>query len=148
MKRPNLQTQVLRVLEDNQKNNGSFLNYDDLASAVYGNGYIRKTASILIQNIKNSMGHVRELADTNGLLIIPLRKPTKANESNKWQVVGWKIAVKGFDEQYIADELLFRKRNGEARNASTMRFLSIARENKLISKDKCKELHMHLQEAM
>lgn len=145
MKRPNLQTQVLRVLEDNMKNNGSFLNYDDLASAVYGNGYIRKTANILIQNIKNSMCHVRELADTNGILIIPLRKPTQSNKNNKWQVVGWKIAVKGFDEQYIQDELLFKKRNGEARAASTMRFLAIASENKLISKDKCKELKAELQ---
>lgn len=142
MKRPNLQTQILRVLEDNLKSNGSFLNYDDLAGIIYGNGYIRKTANILIHNIKNTMGHVRELADANGLLIIPLRKPTKANKNNKWQVVGWKIAVKDFDEQYIADELLYRKRNGEARNASTMRFLSIARENRLISEDKCKELFM------
>lgn len=144
MKRPNLQTQVLRVLEDNLKNNGSFLNYDDLASAVYGNGYIRKTANILIHNIKNSMGHVRDIADANGLLIIPLRKPTKANKNNKWLVIGWKIAVKGFDEQYIADELLYKKRNGEARTASTLRFINIAKNNGLISGKKVKELEAQL----
>ena len=104
-----------------------------------------KTANILIYNIKNSMGHVRELADANGLLIIPLRKPTEANKKNRWCVIGWKIAVKGFDEQYIADELLYKKRNGEARTASTQRFLNAAHENKLISKEKYKELEIALQ---
>jgi hypothetical protein len=121
------------------------MSYSDIASAVFGYGYMRKTARGFIADIRNAMNHTRTLADANGLLLIPLRKPTKANEKNRWQVIGWKIAVMGFDEKYIADELLFRKRMGEARSLSTIRFISAAHDNKLISEEKYKELAGELQ---
>jgi len=140
MKRMNLQTQILQVLEDNLKANGSFMTISDIAGAVFGNGYVKKTAFIHDQMIKERMGQVRELADANGLLIIPKRKPTKNDKNKKFLIEGWKIAVQGFDDDYVYDELMYKRNNGQARTKSFKNLLNKAQSKGMISSDKLNQL--------
>ena len=140
MKKLNLQTMILQVLENNLKANGSFMTVSDIAEIVFGNGYTRKTAYILEKMIKERMGQVRELSDANGLLIIPKRKPTKDNKNKGFLIAGWKIAVRGFDDDYVFDELMYKQQNGQARTESFKKLLNTAKTKKIIDEEKVKEL--------
>lgn len=140
----NLQTQILQVFVDNLKLNGSFIDESDIAKIIFGNGYAKKTAGILEKMVKERMGQVRELADENGYLIIPRRKPTKAteNEENpkRFKILGWKIPVKGFDDEYVNDELMYKYQNGQARTESFKKLLNKAQSKGMITGEKIKEL--------
>jgi mannitol/fructose-specific phosphotransferase system IIA component (Ntr-type) len=141
MKRVNLQTQILQVLQDNLKVNGSFMTISDIAESVFGNGYVKKTSYIHDQMIRERMGYVRELADANGLLIIPKRKPTKEDNNKKFLIQGYKIAVVGFDDQYVFDELMYKQLNGQSRTESFRNLLNKAHDKGMISGEKFNQLN-------
>jgi len=141
MKKLNLETQILQVLKDNSNAGGSFMSSRDVANTMLsGVAVSKKALSEQTLSVKQRMWKVRELAEVNGYLVIPLRAKTKGDKTKKFRILGWKIATAGFDEQYIADELMYKIRNGEARTASFNRMINTAQIHGLLSSEKIKEL--------
>jgi hypothetical protein len=140
MKRTPLKKQILSALVNEVQTNGRFLSAAMIAAEVFGSAYTRKTSWTLIQMVKNNMASVRELADANGMLIIPLRKPTKGNDDKKFIIDGWKIAKSGFDEPYITDELMYKYQNGKARHDSFKRLANTAKDKQLLGEEKYHQL--------
>jgi len=139
MKRLNLETQILNALYENTKRDNGFMDYHDIGKAIFGNGYISQTYRIFDKMIKGRMFLVREIADRQGILIIPKRKPTTKDKEKRFQILGWKIAMEG-DENYITDELTYKINNGEARKSSTLRFANTAVKKGMLESTKILEL--------
>jgi len=130
---------ILSVLVNEFQSKGRFLSVPMIAQEVFGIGYRKNTALDCIATIKQNMGHVRQLADSNGMLIIPLRKQIKANEDRGKIIVGWKVAGV-MDSDYIEKEFLNKIQNGKARYNSAKRFIGSADNKQLIRPEKYKEL--------
>lgn len=143
MKKLNLQTQILEVLKADIKDGGSGLSVREIAKKVYGYGYIRTTAYQLEKTISQRMCAVLELAAENGTVVFAKRiaKNPKTPEI-KSRISLWKIFVPGvigMNEEF-ADELMFKKKNGEAHTRTFKRMLSIASEQDILSIERIKEL--------
>ena len=148
MKKVNLQTQILQVLQDNLKEGGFGLSITEIAKSVYGNGYIRKTSFELEKTIRQRMGIVCELAASNGITVFAQRKSTNPKTPEiKSRIACWCVynpEILGMNEA-LTVELLYKKRNGEARTASFHRLLTTAKEQNALAPEKVKELESHLQ---
>jgi hypothetical protein len=114
MKKVNLQSQILQVLQDNVKEGGSGLSVTEIAKSVYGNGYIKRTADELEKTIRQRMGVVCELAASNGLTVFAQRKSSNPKTPEiKSRIACWKIyskGVLGMDEA-LTDELMYKRKN-------------------------------------
>lgn len=146
MKKVNLQSQILQVLQDNGKEGSSGLSVTEIAKSVYGNGYIRKTAFELEKTIRQRMGIVCELAASNGITVFAQRKSCNPKTPEiKSRIACWCVynpEILGMNEA-LTDELLYKKHNGEARTASFHRLLTTAKEKGAIESNKLKELELH-----
>lgn len=110
MKKIPLSKKVLSVLESNlTESSSSFMTDAEIALVIYDGGYMPKTAYWLSKTIRNCMAQVKDLAEENGMIVIPWRSPTKSDPNKKFRILGWKIYEEG-DEKYIIDELFFIKR--------------------------------------
>jgi len=139
-KKVSLEKKILAVLENElQESAGTFLTIIDIAKEIYGDGYQRRTAYIFNKQVKDRMSKVRELAEQNGMIVIPYRTPIKGNPAIKFKISGWKIADEG-DETYIIDELLFKKRKGEEHSESFYKLKTNARRQGIVSGEKLREL--------
>lgn len=148
MKKLNLQTQILEVLQTDAGNGGDGLSVTEIAKSVYGNGYIRKTAYELEKTIRDRMGKVVELAVMNGITIFAQRKSCNPKTPEiKSRIACWKIydSKKLGMNEALADELLYKKKNGEAHTKSFQRLLETAKECNALPSDKIKELEVHIQ---
>ena len=139
-----LMKKVLLVLvNEAQESAGMFLNVSDIGKALYGEGYMKQTSHIFDKQIKNCMGAVKELAEQQGLIVIPLREPIitngKLDPEKTFRIIGWKIAVPG-DEKYIMDELFFKKRKGEEHTESFTKLKQNARRQGIVTGERLKEL--------
>ena len=143
-KKVSLKKKILSVLvNEAQESAEMFLNLSDIGKTLYGEGYMKKTAHIFDKQIKNCMSSVKELAEQQGLIVIPLREPIITNgepdPEKSFRILGWKIATEG-DEKYIIAELLFKKRKGEEHSESFIKLKHNARKQGIISGTKLKEL--------
>jgi len=145
MKKVNLQTQILQVLQDNAKNEGNGLSVTEITKTVYGNGYIRSTAYQLEKTIKNRMYVVIELAALNGITVFAQRKSCNPKTPEiKSRIALWKIynpRALGMNEA-LTDELMYKRKNGEAHTRTFKRLLDTAKEQGAIKGEKLKELEM------
>lgn len=148
MTKLNLQTQILGVLQTDAGNGGDGLSVTEIAKSVYGNGYIRKTAYELEKTIRDRMGKVVELAVINNITVFAQRKSCNPKTPEvKSRIACWKIydpKKLGMNEA-LADELLYKKKNGEAHTKSFQRLLETAKECNALPSDKIKELEVHIQ---
>jgi hypothetical protein len=142
MKKATRAEQILQIFVENLKINGSFMCWEEIAEKFGGEGYMKKTAPILIEMVKNTMGLVRELADENGYLLIPKRKPTRNDRDKRFIIEGWKIAVAGFDDQYVDDELMYKLQNGQARTNSFKKLAESAHKKGMLGDNRFNELTM------
>jgi hypothetical protein len=131
---------ILSVLEDElNESTSSFLTIPNIAEAIYGYGYGKRTAFIYNKQIRERMGKVRLLAEQNGMIVIPLRKAIKNDPSKKFRIVGWKIADES-DQKYIFDELLFIKRKGEEHSNTFLKLKTEAKQQGILTYEKIREL--------
>lgn len=129
--RTNLETMIFSALCENAKQNDSFMDYTDIGRAIFGNGYLSQTAPIFDKMIKDRMFKVRELAEQNGMLVIPRRKPIRGSSEKKFRILGWKLATVK-DEKYIQDELMFKAERINITKVAAVKMLNTAVQNKLI----------------
>lgn len=143
MKRLNLETQLLKVLRDDANDGGDGLSVSSMAKIHYGNGYIRSTAYQLEKTIRERMGKVVELAAMNGITVFAQRESRNPKTPEiKSRIARWKIydpKKLGMNEA-LADELMYKKRNGEARSRTFIRLLNVAKEQNALAPEKLKEL--------
>jgi len=140
MKKVPLEKKILSVLEDELiDNTHAFLTNEEIAKLIYGDAYMKRTAYWLEKTISNCMSKVRDLAEENGMLVIPLRKPTEKDPNKKFRILGWKIYEEG-DEIYIVDEFLFKKRKAEAGINSLQNFTDNAKKQGAITGKEIKKL--------
>lgn len=144
-KKVSLAAKILNELEINRDNENVFMSAMDLAAAIYGHElFTTKTSKFqamqeeLITCVKQSMCHARDLADENGITVIPKRKLTQFS-SRKFHVLGWKIYTKG-DEEFLVDELNYKKENGQARINSFNKLKENATRRGLIALEELKQL--------
>ena len=147
MKKLNLQTQILQVLQDNINNDCSGLSITEIAKTVYGNGFIRRTSFELEKTIRQRMGIVCELGAANGITVFAQRKSTNPKTPEiKSRIACWKIydpKILGMNEA-LTDELIYKRKNGESRTRTFVRLLNTAKEQGAIAPEKLKELEMQL----
>jgi hypothetical protein len=144
MKKVPLEKKILKVLEDEfNESGGSFLGINEIGKIIHKDSYQKQTAPIFNKQIRDRMYRVRELAEQNGMLVIPDRIPLVGKAKDKFRIIGWKIAGVE-DERYIIDELLFKKRKGEEHTNAFQILKSTAIHNKLIGKEGLKELSVSL----
>jgi hypothetical protein len=143
MKRPNLETQLLEVLRNDAKDGGDGLSVTSMAKQYYGNGYIKGTAYQLEKTIRERMGKVVELAAMNGITVFAQRVSCNPKTPEiKSRIAKWKIYDSnklGMNEA-LADELMYKKKNGDARTRTFMRLLDVAKEQNALAPEKIKEL--------
>jgi len=160
MRKLNLQTQILQVLQDNAKNGGSGMSISEIKIAIYGDGYIgikcppslrekiQDTTSELEKSIRNRMCAVVELAALNGITVFAQRKSCNPKTPEiKSRIALWKIFdpnILGMNEAFT-DELMYKKKNGEAHTRTFKRMLKTAKEQSAIAPEKLKELESHQQ---
>lgn len=148
MKKVNLQSQILQALQDNVNEGGSGMSVMDIAKSVYGNGYIKRTSIELEKTIRQRMGVVCELGATNGITVFAQRKSSNPKTPEiKSRIACWKIydpKILGMNEA-LTDELMYKRKNGEAHTRTFKRMLNTAKETGLIAPEKIRELEMNLQ---
>jgi len=130
-------------LKDDVKAGGSGLSVRDLTKAIYGYGYIRSTSFQLEKTISQRMCAVVELAAANGTTVFAKRKSVNPKTPEiKSRIALWKIFVPGvigMNEEFT-DELLYKKRNGEAHTRTFKRMLNVAATQGVLPSEKLKEL--------
>ena len=139
---------VFYALVKNYKANGGFINDCRLAKEIHGNSYSRRTAYTLEKGIRDVMSKVEKLAMDNGFSLAKKRKPTKADPKKGFLILGWKLAVKGFDEDYVIDESIIKSNRAKAMQLAAKQYLDAAQINGLISSEKYKELEVKFQENL
>jgi len=143
MKKVNLQTRILQVLQDDVNEGGTGVSIPGIAKSVYGDGYIKRTAYELEKTIRQRMGIVCELGAANGITVFAQRKATNPKTPEiKSRIACWKIYdpnILGMNEA-LADELIYKKKNGEARTRTFKRLLTTAKEQNALAPEKIKEL--------
>lgn len=147
MKTPSLSKRILSAWVINRDKGGSHMDIVDVASAVYGEYLFQSNSkstryaqSTLLDSVKTNIPHAIALATEHGIFVSTKRKPTNSDPTRKHRVEGWRIFVKGEDEDYLIDELEYKKRNGEARINSFNQLADVALNRGLIQPDKLKEL--------
>ena len=140
-----LEVKILNVLEINRDSENVFMTPEDITIAIYGNeifsantSKFREMQDDLIRGVKNRMGQVKELAEENGMTVIPRRKPVKGG-TKKFCVLGWKVLTEG-DEAFIVDELIYKRNNGQSRINSFNQLKEVAVNRGLVAAEKVKEL--------
>jgi hypothetical protein len=142
MRKVNLQTQVLEALLNNAKTDRMGLTITQIAKTIFGMGYRRNTARELEQSVRNIMFATTELAANNGTTIFPVRKPTKLNPERKSRVLYWQVYnpdLIGCKEK-LADDVIYRKRIGEAKGKPFKRVLNVAKETGAITEASYNEM--------
>jgi len=141
-----LEKKILNVLENNLNGNNIFMTPEDIAVVIYGNEIFsantvkfKEMQDDLIKGIKQRMGKVKELAEENGMTIIPRRKPVQNGGEKKFRILGWKILTEG-DESFIADELIYKRNNGQSRIDSFNSLREIVIKKGLVEIEKIKKL--------
>lgn len=158
MKKVNLQSQILQVLQDNLKNGGSGMSISEIKIAIYGDGYIgtkcppslreqiKNTVYELEKSISQRMGAIVELAALNGITVFAQRKSSNPKTPEvKSRIACWKVYdpnVLGMNEA-LTDELMYKRKNGEAHTRTFIRMLNTAKERGAIAPEKLKELELH-----
>lgn len=140
----NLETEMIAAFREGLKNGMDFMDWNDLGKLIWGNGYIPQTRHIFDKMMSERMGRVREIAEEQGILIIPKRKPTAKNKEKKFRILGWKIAAES-DKKYIEDELIYKLNSGTARKNSAVRFIKTAVQNNMLPETKLRELEISNQ---
>jgi len=138
MKKINLETQILAAFHEGLNKGLNWLTNEDIGIMIWGNGYIPQTAHIFNKMIKERMWKVRELAEQEGTLIIPMRKRIP-NSTRGFKITAWKIATID-DRKYIEDELMYKLHNGDSRKKSTIRFVKTAVASSMLPPVKLHEL--------
>ena len=140
-----LETKILNTLENNRDGNNVFMSPEDIAIEIYGSEiFSSNTATFrviqdeLTTKVRQRMGQVKELADENGMTVIPRRKPVKGG-TKKFRIIGWKILTEG-DEAFIVDELMYKRQNGQSRINSFNQLKEVAVRKGLLAAEKLKEL--------
>jgi len=140
--KPSLAAQIYTLLLKNTKEENAFMTYDDMGYAIFGQGFaVKKFRYEYIRMMKTQMFKVSEIAIANGHSIIPSRKLTKS-KNRKFMVTGWKIPMAN-DAEYVMEELIYKKQNGDAKTASFNRLLDTAKEKGMITSERLKELELH-----
>jgi len=141
----NLQTRVFDILKDNRDGNGGFMSIHDIAREVYGEmAYIKETYYIFNQKVKNSMGHVKQLANLKGIVVVPHRKENP-DTGAKRLIDGYKIAVPGMDDKYIAEELEFKQKSIKSFDRSYQQLLDSAKEQGLLPHEILQQLEENIE---
>ena len=140
-----LEVKILNVLENNRDEDNVFMTPEDITVAIYGNEIFlvnttkfREMQDDLVRSVRTRMGQVKELAEENGMTVIPRRKPVK-DGTKKFRVLGWKVLTEG-DEAFVVDELIYKRDNGQSRINSFNRLKETAESRGLIEAKKAKEL--------
>jgi hypothetical protein len=142
----NLQTKILDCLKRAaDKNPLTFMSYEDIAYDLWGNGHTpaswRLVKHGLIDMVKQRMYFVRQLADENTLMLIPNRPSSKKDKRVKSNhVVGWKIAVRGYDDEYVIDEWMYKKKHVDAREKSLHGFVNNVKKQNMLPETAMKQL--------
>lgn len=140
--KPSLAAQIYTLLLQNTKGENAFMTYDDLGHAIFGQGFGMKNYHYgMIQQMKQAMFAVSEIAISAGHCIIPSRRLTKS-KNRTFMVTGWKIPMAN-DSEYVLKELLYKKQNGDAKTASFNRLLDNAKVSGMITTEKLQELESH-----
>jgi fructose-1,6-bisphosphatase len=140
--KPSISAQMYTLLLQNTKGENAFMTYDDMGYAIFGQGYsVKKFRSGYVKMMKTQMFQVSEIAIRAGHCIVPSRKLTKS-KNRTFIVTGWKIPMAN-DSEYVLNELLYKKQNGDAKTASFNRLLDNAKIQGIIASERIKELESH-----
>ena len=139
MKKVNLQTQILNVLQSNPV----YITIGQLAKEIHGISYNKRTRTILELQIRERMGAVCELAAANGITVFPIRTSKNAKRpENKTRIIAWGIfdvARIGVGEDYLI-EVEYKNKIKDERVRSFKKTLNVAVGNNLFIPEKYKEI--------
>jgi hypothetical protein len=143
-----LEMRILDCLKRTVDNDArQFMSYEDIAYDLWGTGHMRTSSSWkhirhdLIDMVKQRMSKTRDLADQHNLILIadrPASKKDKRVKSNR--VSGWKIAVSGFDEEFILDECMYKKRHVNVRQNSYNKLIDSVKGNNMLPEREISQL--------
>ena len=130
-----LAEKILNALQVSSQNTTDpiLLTESDIAKFIHGDSYVKQTATIFNQQIKQNIFLAKELANDNGLFILTEYCKNKATGEINGRIAGWRLFNLTNEEHILKlrSEAEFKQKNVMARARGVNKIVDFAKSHNL-----------------